>query len=176
MSQQFPVPDFKSLGEKIKENRKRFAKVHALNFFKESFYKQGFKDESFSPWENRKSPDYRNGGAILTMTGHLRDSLSVIDSDINQITFGTYAPYAKLHNEGGTVTVPVTKKMKKYFWYMYKSTQQEKWKFMALTKKPYMKFRMPKRQFIGESKSLMDELEQNTIRMIQEEFKNLKTK
>lgn len=176
MSKNFPVPDFQSIAKKIIENRKRFAEIHALKFFKESFYKQGFKDDAFVPWESRNSPDYRQGGAILTMTGHLKDSLSVLNSNENEITFGTYVPYAKIHNEGGTVTVPVTPKMKKYFWYMYISTKQDKWKFMALTKKPFMKFKVPKRQFIGESKTLMSELEAETIRMIQAEFQNLKTK
>lgn len=151
----FPTPDFTTLSKKIMKEAITIVETHAINFFKESFFKQGFTDESFQKWENRKQPDYRAGGAILTNSGHLRDSIEVAEKTNNSITIGTYAPYAKIHNEGGTINIPITKKSRKYFWYMYKQTNDEKWKYMALAKKNHIVLKFPKRQFIGESATLM---------------------
>lgn len=155
----FPTPDFEGVFKRLLNDLPRYVDVTAKNFFIDSFHKQGFTNESFEAWENRTQPDYRPGGAILTATGALRNSIHTIEANTKNVTIGTYASYAKIHNEGGTITLPVTKKMKKYFWYMYQVTQNEKWKWMALTKKQTLKLKFPKRQFIGESKVLMDDIE-----------------
>ena len=169
-----PIPDFYNIAKKLLKDIPRHVGVTATNFFVESFHKQGFTDESFEPWQKRNAPDSRPGGAILTDTAQLRNSIHVLNSNESQITIGTYAAYAKIHNEGGTITLPITKKMRKYFWYMFKETQNSKWKWMALTKKNTMKITFPKRQFIGESKILMDNLETWLINEIEKRFKNLK--
>ena len=168
-----PVPDFISIAEKLKNDIPRYVGITATNHFVESFAKQGFTNENFEAWDKRNSPDYRPGGAVLTSTGFLRNSIHVISSDASQVTIGTYAAYAKIHNEGGTITTPITKKMRKYFWYMFKKTQNQKWKWMALTKKDVMKIKFPKRQFIGESKVLMDNLDKWLVAEIEKRFKNL---
>lgn len=155
----FPVPNFMAFAKEIIKNAIGIAETHSVNFFKESFFKEGFTDTSFQKWENRKQPDYRAGGAILTSTGHLRDSIEVAEKTGNSITIGTYAPYAKIHNEGGTINIPITKKSRKYFWAMYKLTNDEKWKYMALSKKNHIVLKFPKRQFIGESATLMKTLD-----------------
>lgn len=151
----FPTPDFTTLSKKIMKGAITIVEAHAINFFKESFFKEGFTDTSFQKWENRKQPDYRAGRAILTDTGHLRESIEVAEKTGNSITIGTYAPYAKIHNEGGTINIPITKKMRGHFWKMFKETGNTKWKYMALTKKQNISLKFPKRQFIGESATLM---------------------
>lgn len=175
MDKNFPVPDFLKFNVKLQGDIRRLAAVHCLNFFKESFYKKGFTDTSFVPWEKRNEPDYRKGGALLVATSNLLESLQTMrGSNQYQIIFGTYAQYAKIHNEGGTLTIPITVKSRKFFWYMFKKTGDDKWKAMALTKKTVMKVKMPKRQFIGESEVLMNELDKLFIAQIINQFKNLK--
>ena len=170
----FPTPDFEGVFKKLLQDLPRYVEVTAKDFFVDSFHKQGFTNESFEAWEKRNQPDYRAGGAILTATGALRNSIHTIEANTNNVTIGTYAAYAKIHNEGGIITLPVTKKMKKYFWYMYKKTEDEKWKWMALTKKETLTIKIPKRQFIGESETLMNKLDKMFIDRIKQYFNSLK--
>lgn len=44
-------------------------------------------------------------------------------------------PYAGIHERGGTITIPVTSKMRRFFWAMYFQTSDAKWKAMALSPK-----------------------------------------
>lgn len=43
----FPVPDFSALAKNINKDILIIAEKEAVNFFKESFFKQGFTDTSF---------------------------------------------------------------------------------------------------------------------------------
>ena len=54
---------------------------------------------------------------------------------------------------------------------MYQKTQNEKWKWMALTKKQTLKLKFPKRQFIGDSKVLMNDLEEWFFKEIEKRIK-----
>lgn len=168
----FPTPNFSALAKEIVKDAIIIAEKEAVNFFKESFFNQGFTDTSFQQWESRKQPDYRPGGAILTSSGHLRDSIEVADKTNNSLTIGSYAQYAKIHNEGGTLNIPITKKSRKYFWYMYKQTNNEKWKWMALSKKNHILLKFPKRQFIGHSATLMKILDEELKKHIEKQYKN----
>jgi phage gpG-like protein len=171
MSTQFKPPDFMKIAEKLKKDRQRYAEVAGINFIKSNFFKQGFTDEAFTPWEKHKDSSYRQGGAILTATGFLRDSNEVVRSSQEEIVFGSYAQYAKIHNEGGTIVIRVTPKMRKYFWYMFKRTGIAKYKRMALSKQ--MKVKIPKRQFIGPSAAVMKDLDTWTTQQIQQRFNRL---
>jgi phage gpG-like protein len=142
----------------------------ALEHFKRSFEKQGFMDSNFQAWPERKN-DTRPGGALLQQTGHLRDSTQITEATMKRIIIANDAPYAKIHNEGGIMKIRVTKKMRKYFWFMYKATGQEKWKYMALTTKSSFMFRMPKRQFIGQSQNLNQRIDRAIVKRIITEFK-----
>lgn len=164
------MPDFEKLGKKMVADAVRYSSVHALNFFKDSFQKQGWTDTAFVAWPSRTN-DTRVGGAVLTQTGHLRDSLQILSRSRFKLIFGTHAPYAQIHNEGGTLSIPVTEKSRKFFWYMFKATGEVHWKWMALTKKERMVVKMPKRQFIGHSDTLMKELQNWWVGHIEKEFK-----
>ena len=152
------VPDFVRHFEKMKRSLPRKVAGMAVNRFKSSFDKGGFMDRSFHAWQPRKG-DTRSGGAILVQTGHLRDSIKIDSATMRQVSISNDAPQASLHNEGGIVKMEVTAKMRKYFWYMHKATGEGKWKGMALTKKTHFIFRMPKRQFMGESADLMNRID-----------------
>ncbi|UGU15202.1 phage virion morphogenesis protein [Sinomicrobium kalidii] len=151
------APDFSGMLEALKRDQMRYAKVTAVNFFKERFFEQGWLDVSFEAWEGRKHND-RPGGAILTQTGNLRDSIRVLQETGRKITFGTEAPYAEIHNSGGVIVIHPTTRMKRFFWYMFKATGQQRYKWMALSKDPF-RITIPKRQFIGESGALMDDFD-----------------
>lgn len=167
------MPDFKAIAAEAIDKSRRYAMVHCLNFFKDSFRKQGFTDQHFEAWQNIVSPDYRPGGALLVSTSFLLESLKVLAGNKHRLVFGTYAPYATIHNDGGILKIKVTKKSRKYFWYMYKKTSDVKWKYMALTKKDTINVKMPKRQFIGESAKMMDGLDEWFFAFIVQKFKNL---
>lgn len=83
-------------------------------FFVESFRKQGFDDKSVEHWKPRKKKTYRTKSgkvvddttrAILVKTGDLRRS--IIRNPANRaaltIKISTDLPYAKIHNDGGTI-------------------------------------------------------------------------
>lgn len=169
-NKQNKIPNFEKLGKKMIDDAVRYSSVHALTFFKDSFQKQGWTDTAFEAWQTRNN-DARLGGAILTQSGNLRDSLQILSRTPVRLVFGTHVPYAKIHNEGGTLSIPITEKSRKFFWFMFKSTGQVHWKWMALTKKDRMIVKMPKRQFIGHSDTLMKELHQWWIKHIEKGFK-----
>lgn len=164
------IPNFLKLADRLIDSALRYSSVEALSFFKDSFQKQGFTDTAFTAWPSRKE-DSRVGGAILVQTGNLRDSLQILSRSKLRLEFGTHAPYAKLHNEGGTFNITLTPRSRKYFWYMYKATRQERWKWMAISKKNQLRVKMPKRQFIGHSENLMKDLNNWWVRKIESEFK-----
>lgn len=97
----------------------------------------------------RKWPERRHmnrKGSLLMITGKLRRSIrSRVDGD--GVTWETSEKYAAIHNYGGTIQV--TAKMKKYFWYKYKATKDDSWKWMALMKVG-TQIRIPQRQFLGD--------------------------
>ena len=139
-------------------------RVAITDAFDQNFERKAFFSEA---WQRRKG-NHRNDKPLLVDTGNLRRSIkSKISED--RIVFYSELPYARIHNEGGVITV--TKKMKGYFWGKYKeatggfgytkkgekrqnkhnrqlTTEAEFYKAMAL-KKVGNKIIIPKRQFIG---------------------------
>lgn len=97
-------------------------------------------------WPPRKHED--GIGSLMLRSGALRRSITV-ETDGNQVVINSSTLYAHIHNEGGVVQVPVTTKMRKYFWAMYKSTKDPKYKALAITKRTQLTIRIPKRQFAG---------------------------
>ena len=89
------------------------------------------------------------------------------------ISAGEKLSYAAIHNEGGTISVRVTEKMRKYFWAMYYKTQNSRYKWMALTEKETLTIHIPKRQFIGESYTLDKQLEKLIIEEMLQAEKHL---
>lgn len=170
---ELPVPDFRKLAEDVLKELPKATSEKARAFFLSSFIKQGFTDVSFVPWVKRKDDLSHK---LLQQSFALKNSINITKADFEavEITAGTGINYAAIHNEGGTITVKVTPKMKRFFWVMYKKTEVEKWKFLALTKKENFIIKIPKRQFIGHSETLMNNLDNMFINTIYNYFKNLK--
>ncbi|MEH6406659.1 MAG: hypothetical protein V7767_05200 [Leeuwenhoekiella sp.] len=170
------IPDFKAIGKELIKDAQTIAEVEMINFILSNFEKQGFTDTGFVPWQGRKN-DADPGRAILVKSAELRDSAHISESTPERVVATASAKHAQIHNEGGIVNIPVTKKMRGYFWYMYKRTGQDKWKGMALTKKTHFTFTIPKRQFMGESHSFNLHIESLFFKTIATRFKaHLNTK
>lgn len=127
----------------------------AVNHFKGNFRRQGFDGAKWSPRkkESRKSI----GRAILVRSARLRNSLRVVRADLREIVVGTDAPYARIHNEGGTIVQPARSEIFKRNRYV-KGRKKGMFARGVTTgkgftyKQRYIK--IPKRKFIGESKEL----------------------
>lgn len=85
----------------------------AVNFSKERFREQAWLDKTKEPWKPRKQR--RRGGqkksqTLLVNKGRLKRSIRKISANENTIIIGTDVPYARIHNEGGTIKETVTVK------------------------------------------------------------------
>lgn len=121
------VPDFEAMLELV-GRASRAASVIALNHFKNSFKNEGFTDVGLVKWQERKN-DKRPGGAVLVSTANLRDSIQDPLVETYKVTIVNTAPYAKIHNEGGTI------------------------------KTKYATIVMPQRQFMGDSAVMRNDFE-----------------
>jgi len=155
----------------------RMAAVESVKFFKESFRNGGFTDNALVKWADRKSP--LGGKKTLYGKGTLMQSIHKTEESTQRVVVSSDTPYSTIHNEGGTITV--TAQMKRFWWAQYykfsgkrKTTRRgiqsnsranqrtnaraEYCKKMALMRVG-SKIKIPKRQFIGESQTLMNELD-----------------
>lgn len=171
------IPDFRKLTHEIVNARARVAGVEAVKFFNENFVKEGFVDRSFSPWPRRVSPF--GNTKLLLGAGKLARSVRPQTISPQSVIIISDTPYSSIHNDGGTIVV--TEQMKKYWWVQYynlsrkiKKTSRGRisqskpnqagskkaafCKAMALMKTG-TKIKIPKRQFMGHSETLMSNLD-----------------
>lgn len=128
----------------------------AVNFYVESFNNQGFTDITLIPWDKSN----KENGYTLVLTGQLRNSIHTFSVSRDEFSIISDMEYSEIHNEGGMIYI--TEQMRKYFWAMFSKTGDDKWKWLALTK--LTNFTIPKRQFMGESKTLNDMIEDYTVK------------
>ena len=141
----------------------------AASMFRQNFQNEGFFGKKWGE-VRRRHPEFKFPGAdgsrkILSgRTGNLGRSIRYKVGKGQAVVYSD-AVYAKIHNEGGEI--PVTAKMKKYFWAMYYQTkgktvgrtkkqrdiltkQAKLYRAMAL-KKIGSAIKIPKRHFLGKS-------------------------
>lgn len=118
---------------------------NSLNHFLKGFQRGGYQtDESRGGWKPRKSTD--SGRALLVKTGALRRDIDVQSISKDRIVIGTNrVPYAAVHNEGGDVPTRYPRRRKALKFTIGGRT---------IFAKSVKGFKMPKRQFIGESETL----------------------
>lgn len=118
----------------------------AKRHIQDDFRKGGFTCNGFRKW--KETGRQKTGGSsasssygpLLSGRRYLMDSIEYVPADY-QVTVYARAPYAPIHNWGGTTHPTVTPKMRKYAWAMhYKEAGEDKdkdtmWKRLALTKK-----------------------------------------
>lgn len=158
----------------------RMAKDH----FQDNFRKGGFVNGGLHPWP--KTVRQRSGGTsaagsygpLLSGRKHLFHSLKYTPG-YYRVTVADELVYAPVHNWGGTVSVSVTDRMRRFAWAKFykaagkavKSSKGKKdatrqsvneqarfWHNLALTKKTKLNIRIPQRQFLGESSELSGKL------------------
>lgn len=124
----------------------------ALNFYKDSWRRQGFIDRTFERWPRRRMKQPGGERGLLVQSGALRRSLR-LRTGAGWFEVYTGSRYAKAHNEGETITQNVTARQRAFFWAMhakYKKLGMEseagQWKGMALSK--ILTIKMPRRQFM----------------------------
>lgn len=158
------VPNFMAMGNKLKEEARIYAKTTAVQWFQDSFINQGFTGSAFVPWDKRKN-DLDPGRAILVQTTYLQKSIEVMSENGASVIFGTTVPYAALHNEGGRLRV------NQYVRAHHRTRNGRREQVQAHSRKLDIKF--PKRQFMGHSDKLMNNLDEWLFNRILEQFKQI---
>lgn len=172
------IPNFVQMGKDLLTDTSRYAAVESIKFFTDSFTKGGFTDTSFTAWAPARYP--MAGNRTMYKSGKLMRSFKKKEATMQRVVIENYSEYSEIHNEGGYITV--TAQMKKYFWAKYiefegktvysikkrakantksnrtLSAKAAFCKAMAL-KKVGSKIKIPKCQFMGESKTMMANFE-----------------
>jgi phage gpG-like protein len=167
----------------------------AKNFFVENFRKQGFDDKPVEKWEARKKKTYRTKSgkvvddttrAILVKTGDLRRSIiRVPNRSALNVKIQTDLPYAKIHNDGGTInregfkglmyyrevaTNLATRKTQKRFARTTGMKSRRATHAMEINVGAYT-INMPKRQFMGDSYNLNEQVKKVIVKRLDKIFK-----
>lgn len=165
----------------------RKAAIIAKNHFRQNFRDGGFTDDGLHAWKKTRRQEAGSPYKPLTSErNHLMNSVDAVSAP-GQVTVVNPVPYARIHNEGGTIhTNPtVTPKMRKMAWAKAYSIagvskgdklpkdlpeEARKWRALALTRKEKLniKIKMPRRQFIGDSKELRIKINQIVINKLNE--------
>ncbi|MDV2458035.1 hypothetical protein CMU99_06785 [Elizabethkingia anophelis] len=135
------------------------AGVIAVNFSKERFVQKNWLDENPQSWQARKR---ESRGSLLVVSGRLKRSIRKVEQGSFYVKIGTDVPYAQIHNEGGNINKTVTVRSHTRTRRNGRQNVQSHSRRMNLT--------MPKRQFLGNSKTLGVRIETHLSRMIDGEL------
>lgn len=149
--------------------------AEAVRFTKENFRMGGFMDGGLQAWPARKNdPDPGRGILIGKQSGHLFKDIRVLGKTDNSVTVGTTLPYARIHNEGGTIQHPGgTAFFPKAGKIVYVSNRVAGNLATAGRKLPRTRphiIRIPQRKFLGTSKTLGESLS----KIVAAELKDIK--
>lgn len=107
--------DLKKRVNRLVRDTLKDIKVEVADEFDRNFEREAFFNEK---WARRKYNDDKSRG-LLVRTGDLRRSIHAEITGRDSVVFWSALEYARIHNEGGTITV--TRKMKNYFWWRYRT-------------------------------------------------------
>lgn len=112
-------------------NQIRLTALKVLEIEGKKSIQTNFIQQGRPKWRNKFIDD---GRAILTgKTARLQSQINVVRNDTTStIAIGSNLPYSKIQQEGGKI--PITPKMRKFFWAKFKETKNVKWKYLALKK------------------------------------------
>jgi len=167
----------------LKQSYPRIAGREAVLFFKKRFDERNWVSDRSEPWKLRKDKGKKNKGrGLLVKTGALRRSIRVTRASGTMVWVGTDIPYARAHNQGYRGNVSVKEHKRNKFTtkevgigtYLIKSKKENTRKVSELKSEGKVeahtrKMNLPKRQFIGESRYLLKNLE----RLILSEIKKI---
>ena len=150
----------------------------AVQFFKDRFNRQGWRDQSFEPWARRKRVDsVRKRRAIGTKTGRLKRSIRVHSKTRNSVFIGTDVPYAQRFNEGfsGTVNQNVRAHRVREHLRRVRGQNQAVSEHTRSAHSRTQEVDQEARTFIGESDFLNRRIEMNIEHELRKELRFLKT-
>lgn len=162
-------PKFANIAEYLKRNYQPLVR----RYVSKAINMQAFKLQTHIKKEKL------SGQVLKVRTGTLRRSINVVTSTPRTLTalvgVGTDAPYGKTHELGLTTHPSVTEKSRSYFWAMWYQTKENKYKWMALTKKNKFNIKHLKRAFLLPSfEEKSSEIEQALKQSIDEALEVLK--
>lgn len=198
--------DIKEFAKQIEQNKKKLdtlmrrempviAGRMAQEHFQNNFRQGGFVNGGLHPWPKAKrlssgrTDAAGNYGTLLSERKHLFESIKYIPTDY-RVKISNDVVYAPIHNWGGTITVTVTDRMRRFAWGKYREAmgetkkgagkktrkkaaakrqpnpQAQMWKGLALTKKKKLNIHIPQRQFLGESEELNEKIEKKMAEKI----------
>ena len=156
--------------EAIHDKIPRAIAVLAKNHFRNTFREGGFDGKPWkTTWRQQLGVGAEKG--YKPLTSKTLTLMNSIDAEVQDKAVRVHSDldYSLIHNEGGDINI--TAKMRGYFWAMFLSEggkskgkkrelppRARKWLALALAAKKKKKFKIPKRQFIGESKPLNDKI------------------
>lgn len=98
----------------------------------------------------------------LNRSKGLLSSIEVRPQGKSSVVISANSPYGAIHQFGGTLktTIPISLKMRKFFWAKYYESGQETWKALALTKKKELKpvLQIPARPYITLTEEDLEEI------------------
>lgn len=150
--------------------------AEAVRHTKENFRQGGFMDASLEAWAKRKNDSDPGRGILIgKQSGHLFKDIRVLSRTDNSVTVGTTLPYARIHNDGGTINHPGgTAFFKKDGKLAFVSNRTASRLATAGHKLPRTRahiIRIPQRKFLGVSKVLTTNLKA----IIQREIGSIQT-
>jgi len=98
----------------------------------------------------------------LNRSKGLMSTIEVRPQGKSSVVISANSPYAAIHQFGGTLkpTIPISLKMRKFFWAKYFETGKDNWKALALTKKKELKpmIQVPARPYITMTEEDLEEI------------------
>ncbi len=147
------IQDLENLAKYIREDAPKVVGTLAVAHFKEAFNKGGLGNKKWAARKTKRAGS-TNSQLPLNQSGDLKDSIDYKLSGTNVIVYSD-SEYAKIHNEGGTISV--TPNMKSFFWAMYYEAKEAGmadialgWKYCALAKT----ITIEQREFMGDDPEL----------------------
>lgn len=157
--------DFETLRRKIAACSER-VRLNGTRIIAETateYYKQRFTAKSWEgmPWSAAKNPPSR--GSLMVRSGALVSTIRPARVTPTEATIragSPRVPYARIHNEGGTITQTPTPKQRRFMWAKAHAAGEipaaggkpGKWNRAALAKE--LNIPIPRRQYMGKSAAL----------------------
>jgi phage gpG-like protein len=162
--------------ERLKKRLPILASNEAVNEFKDNFTREGFRgDNGVVFWKPRKKKTKGKARAILVKSGRLKRALKAAPiANIARVINDT--PYSEVHNEGLTINHPGGTRINHFK--TFKSGKNKGKKLFAKAGKAHYgqknhakayTIKMPKRQFMGTSKPLLN----NISKIVDNELKQI---
>lgn len=181
----------KAIEREVNDRLPRKVGIIAKNHFTQNFREGGFVDNGVRRWQRtRRQDDPTNPDSkyspLTSRQNHLMRSIEARPGH-GEVAVVNEVPYAKLHNEGGTITTTptITPQMRRFAWAKVYALagrgrlknlpeKAKMWKAIALTKKTklHITAKIPKRRFIGESRELKGKIN-DAIKGVLDNIRNL---